>query len=936
MTPSKARTNPKLALLVLGAVAVMVQSTLTRAEDQVPAENRLERVEVTGSSIKQIQGETALPVQTFTAADIAKTGVTSVTDLIQALPAMQGFTSNSQSVNGGGAGLATASLHAIGEKYTLVLLNGHRVAPYDSGSIVNLNTLPISAIERVEVLTDGASAIYGADAIAGVVNFITKKDTQKGEFSANYYTPEQTGGGSYSIAASKGFGDLSTDRFNLFFAGNYDHQDALFASQRGFSRTGILNFYDQGAAQQVPLVSSNSVPANIPNINLSDGSTIKNINLYNLANGSCPAGQVKAGKRCLFDYPSTVQNIGASDRVNLFSSGRFNLDEKTSFFGEASYSRFYNDPQYAAPAQPGLNITAAALATDINPLLAGLGHPGVTAVSGTYNLRLFDAGGRKDRYTTDTTQFVVGVDSSIGAWDLTGQLNHSVTKYSDKVEGGYASKDKFDALIASGAWDPLTSLAGTATGLVAPIVLHQTVDETKSTLDIVSGRATNAALFKLPAGDAALGLGFEYGKQKYADSPSAISQGKNPQQPTFTDAIIGGSGGSLPVDASRKYWGAFTELVTPILENLEATLSARYDHYDAVSNGQTFDINSKATGSRFQPSKELLFRGSYGTGFRAPSLNNIASPAVSFGNTGFQACPPGLETVKPAVAALCTADKSEYNIQRVGNPSTGADALKPEKSTQWTIGFRFEPSSVPISAGADLWAVNLRDRIDYISQDTAFSNGIAFANLFTGANDPINGNPTLTFLQQPRNLGEAHYKGVDVDLSARLKTSLGRLTTHLRGTYMIQADYQVPGLDGYQTSLGLIGPDTNVVFRYQLNLLTSLESGDFTHTLAINFKPGYMDDTLDYNRVDAQGNNLTGARGYVQGRYVGAYYLLDWQTRYAFSKAFILTGGIKNLANTDPPFSLIDQGGTGNARGFDGRYTDPIGRQYYISGVYRF
>ena len=143
------------------------------------AQGTPQRVEITGSSIKRVDAETALPVTVIKREDIERSGFTTAADLIQSLPNMQGFITASKSVNGGGGGVTTASLHSIGSAYTLVLLNGRRLAPYNTGTTVNLNSIPLSMVDRIEVLTDGASAIYGADAIAGVVNFILKKNSKE-------------------------------------------------------------------------------------------------------------------------------------------------------------------------------------------------------------------------------------------------------------------------------------------------------------------------------------------------------------------------------------------------------------------------------------------------------------------------------------------------------------------------------------------------------------------------------------------------------------------------------------------------------------------------------------------------------------------------------------------------------------------------------------
>jgi iron complex outermembrane receptor protein len=263
-----------LATLLAGSV---------RAQDVTD----VQRVEITGSSIKRIAAEGSLPIQTLTLDDIKKSGATSVTELIQNLSSMQGFTTESQSVNGGGGGVTTASLHDLGSKYTLVLLNGHRMASFNTGSEVNLNGIPLSAVERVEVLSDGASALYGSDAIAGVVNFILKKDTTAGNIQAEVDVPQKAGGRSATASISKGFGDISKDHWNVFLAASFDKQQSLNASQRSFSKTGDLKFNDANGAEEVALLSSNTVPANAT-VNLSNGDTIY-INPNKLTSGSCAA-----------------------------------------------------------------------------------------------------------------------------------------------------------------------------------------------------------------------------------------------------------------------------------------------------------------------------------------------------------------------------------------------------------------------------------------------------------------------------------------------------------------------------------------------------------------------------------------------------------------------------------------------------------------------
>jgi len=204
----------------LGASLISLAAMAADTTAPAPATDLVEIV-VTGSSIAQRLDSSSLPVTLIGSEEIAKTGYTSTTDLLQNLPAMQGFVPASSSVNGGGAGITTAAVHSLPSKYTLVLVDGQRMAGFELAAVsgegfgVNLNSIPLDAVERVEVLTDGASALYGADAIAGVVNFVLKKDQTEGSAYYNASIPSQSGGGSWNAGMSKGFGSLSDDGWNI-------------------------------------------------------------------------------------------------------------------------------------------------------------------------------------------------------------------------------------------------------------------------------------------------------------------------------------------------------------------------------------------------------------------------------------------------------------------------------------------------------------------------------------------------------------------------------------------------------------------------------------------------------------------------------------------------------------------------------------------------
>jgi len=924
-------------LLALGATI----ATSAIAQETPDASTTTQRVEVTGSAIKRINVEGALPIQTLTQDDIKKSGVSTVTDLIQGLPVMQGFTTASQSVNGGGAGVTNASIHDIGASYTLVLLNGHRVASYGTGAEVDLSTIPLAAVDHVDVLTDGASALYGADAIAGVVNIVLKKDSTEGTLSLSLDVPQKVGGKSASASIAKGFGDLDRDHYNLFLAASFDKQQAVQASERSFSKTGgILKFKDGYGNQEVDIVSTNTPQANVyaPTLNSANTSG-KGTTIYYNPSTCSTANTIAINGICEYNYASTVEDIPASKKASFLANGRLDLSDKVSLFTNLMTSQSRVDARYAAPAASFV-LNSSQIATYVDPKLTN-GDTADTA-SDIAKVRLVGVGGRADGYKTNTLHAVIGTDVTMGKWDSTFSFTHSQHHWYDIAEGGYASANAIDALMKSGKFDPFSS--DPQADVLASTVLHQTLDQSRSTLDILSAH-TSTALATLPGGELSFAAGVDLTRQKYTERPSAIYMGT-------TDTVFGGTSGALPFDSSRNSGGGFVELDAPLTKTWEVNGSARFDSYGAVHNKDGYDADGNYTGptvqgrhsssttfklsSSFRPSKELLLRASLGTGFKMPTIGDISNPLVVGGVTGTHSCPANL----PAeLAAYCYSSPVEYNYESGGNPSTGAGALKPEKSTQWTLGFRIEPSPT-FSFGTDLWTVRLRDQISSVTEDTAFADGATYASLFSILPDSGTGVETLTFMSKPINTGTAFYQGLDLDAESHIATPVGRLTTRGHMTWMLHADYQSPGVDGYLNSMSKVGTDGQVTFRYQINASTSLEQGKFTHTLGFSFKPGYKDDTAHYCYNTSSGystaDDAPACTVDTPNRRVSSYALFDFQEKYDVSKALSVTGGIKNLFDRNPPFSIVDQSGTGNARGFDGRYTSSLGRTFQGSMTYKF
>jgi iron complex outermembrane receptor protein len=931
---------------VVGSAAFALPSAM--AADAAPT-----RIEITGSAIRRIEAEGALPVTVISRDAIDKSGSASVTELIQKLPAMTGgnFQQASSSVNGNGNGTTTAAIHALDQKYTLVLLNGRRVAPFGgfgaggADGSVNLQSIPLDAIERVEVLTDGASALYGSDAIAGVVNFITKKNLTDAAVFFNGSYPRQSGGGKWSAGISKGFGDLDTDGYNLLLSYSHDVQHQLMASQRDVSkRGGLITFNLNGKPVYFDQTSSNSLPGSVY---LDSGLSFSPY--FNL-NGNCGTNPAvfASGTKCRTNYAATVQDIPSSERDSLFVSGRFKLNADTALFAEAMYSKFDMKAAFAPPAQPmGLGTNdLAGRPLDIlwnKYVVPYQTANGDTSTGAQMRYRAFEAGGRTDNWETVAHHYVLGAEGTAIGWDYNASLTLSSNQDQDKLAGGYLDFNKFVNLIATGAYDPLVPLPGQT---LDPALLNGTFLKTKIAQDVLSLHASKD-LFELPGGRSSLGLGFDFTRQRLKQETSDIAQFGNgtAAQAGATNYAVGGFYGYVPMEASRRNYGAFAELLMPIAPKTEVTASVRFDRYDRVHNqapftqiannltplpaedeGNTFSHPTFKLSFRAQPMDGLLVRGSLGTGFKAPSVNQIAAPlAFSTNTSGSYVCPfPGTPT--------CVANGSgsqQWDLISAGNPASGDAGLKAETSHQWTLGGRWEPTKT-MSIGLDYWSVKLSDQIlSGMPEGYAFSNASSLANLFVSPYQDPAGYPTVALIQKPFNAGKVDYQGIDWELNFRDTLSFGKVSADLSGTHMLKADYELPG--GKQSDLGKFGSDNNVVFRDIVRLALGLQYAAFTHTFTVNYKSGYADQafTADSGNVtDADGNGVAYA-----GR-VSSYTTADWQTRWQYTKNLRFTFGISNIFNAAPPVSLKLVGG--NQVGYDGRYADPTGRAITAGASFRF
>lgn len=884
-------------------------------------EQPMQRVEVTGSAIKRINVEGALPVQTLTQETIAKTGATSVAELIQTLPAMQGFTISAIAAGSNSGGRVSASIHDIGESYTLVLLNGRRLAPQGSGSAVNLQAIPLSAVERVEVLTSGASALYGSDAIAGVINFILKKNKQGGDIEANYSTPTSNrAGDSKYVSASYGFGDLDTQGFNVLMSYRHDDQSQVRATDREFAKTAYLPFEYGGKQYIYDRTSTATIPANVT-VTFNDAKVAAAaFSPYLRQNGSCPElnfpslTNTAAIQNCSFDFVSQVEIVPENKRDSLFLKGSLKVGDNVSLFSDIAYSRFDLTARIASNTAPFTIATNSAMFTQyVNPYLTPAQRAaGIKSVAGNY--RTYDWGTRDSQTITESKHAVVGADIDVANWSVTTALTWSQNAIDERYVGGYAKNNEFRAMLANRSFDPFAPIGAQSPAtqeLIKNSIFHGSIREASTTLKAFDAKASRE-LFAMAGGAAAVAVGADYREYHYDQVANA------------TAADIYNFNTSPAYDMKRDNVGVFTELAAPLTKQIELTAALRYDKFsaidDAIQNRKFGSDQSKSTyefKARFQPTQQLLFRGSYGTGFKAPSMLDIAQPLV---NAGFTA---GNFDCPIADANKCRPGRTQYNVVSSGNEN-----LKPETSKQFTIGARWEPTA-RLSMGLDLWDVKIRDAVSAVSEQQAFADPVKFRDLFTDYTEPSTGNTYWAFRSSSVNIGRTHNRGIDWDITGRYRFGFGNLTATLNGTHTLKSDYTRPGTsDDWVNSMNYFGINNSVTFKNIARLVTTLDTGNLSNSIVVNYRNGYTDAAADVRDVAA---NATVRNFRLE---VPSFTTFDWQARFKFNEAITLRAGIKNLFDREPPLSLRNS--SGHQVGFDPRYADPLGRQFYLTGNYKF
>jgi iron complex outermembrane receptor protein len=909
-----------VAQAVSFAIAYAAFGAAAMAQDTSSAP--MQRVEVTGSSIKRATAETASPVQVVSREDLAKSGKGTVAEYLQTLTADGAGSLPTGFGNGFAAGSTAISLRGLGATSTLVLLNGRRMAPFaraDDGqkSFTDLSTVPMEAVERIEILKDGASSTYGADAIAGVVNIILRKDftglTTKTELGQSRYHDAEMAKGTLTW----GKGDLDTDGFNVMTNVEvYSNRELMNKARAGRDWIGHGDIRPWGYAANTQFAGGYITPgasSPTPTGALRDPKTGNYVSLPGCSQFSTTTAQDPAGG-CLW-YQDQFRSMQPQiNGFNLYARGTKNLDGDLQLYAEAGYSS--RDTSFTL-TPPSTSSTVAFPPNAANPtgvinygnaILVSASHP-QNPYGADVRLRysMFDVGPSTRSVDNAFNRFVVGIKGQKFGWDFDTAYVHSMSKldldYSNMINMkvlqaalGTPTSPYFPYYIG-------TQASKNPASLYAAMVTHAKSHSTTQ-LDIVDFKASRE-LLQLPGGAMGLAFGAEHRREKL-DNPSLSGT---------ADGSINAS--YVAAKGDQNVSAVFVEVAAPVIPTVELTGAVRYDKY------KNFSSTTPKVGAKWTPLKTFALRGTYSEGFRAPGPAEAGIESQSTGNSSVRdpvRCPGGVPAAGGATAADCAIS---IGAVKVGNP-----ALSPETSKGYTLGMVWDPLA-NTSMSVDAFKIRRENEINPLSYVEAAALPTAIRNdnnlVVNGVAIPNTG--TLLLSKAPyQNSSFTEIKGVDVDLKQRVKLGdygrgvLGLTWTHVASWARVEKNgtrYQYAGTHGNCDTSNCAGtPKDKISATASWDL-----SQKFNMTATANYRADMQNVYFAGDKCASTFANGNPAPGNCR---LASFTTVDLSARYAVSRNLQIYGSISNLFDKVSPLDPLTYGGMSynpmDASGAIGRY----------------
>ncbi len=783
-----------IRLAIGGAVAL----SASLAAPSAMAQDEQETVYVTGSRIGHGSDfESPSPVVTVDREAIENSGYTNLQQLLVKLPAAGNgtFSTRGNNQDSTGNGGAAISLRGLGADATLVLVNGRRVAISSfaesiTTNFVDINSIPVSAIERVEVLKDGASAVYGSDAVAGVINIVLRKDFEGLEFSTGY--GQTTSSGLDEVTASAIWG-TGSDAGNVTLIFDYFKNNSLLNSERG-----LLGSADQSSRGGLDQRSSRSVPGRF----IVDGTT--------MIDPACPPERT-FGQTCVFDYGPFNLLTPEAERSGLILLGRRDLGSDVELFTEIAVQ---HNTSIAQGAPTPLDESAGLSVPTTHPDNI---FPGATTID-IGRFRTVDAGPRQWDIETDNLRAVLGLRGGFGdwSWEVSAQRGRSESEQTGSRDQGWVRTDFLQQQIDLGNYNPFGGTVNDPD--VIDAITTSLVRRGKSDLTAFDATVTGS-LFDMPAGAVRVAAGLEYREEKISDVPDD----------QFQRGLIFGTE-SISAAASRDITSAFVEFAMPLLDTVELQVAGRYDDYSDF--GDT--VNPKVA-LRWEVTDSFALRGSWSEGFRAPSLAQIGL-GPSQESEFFQ------DTFGCAINPVyCT--NTDFLIVFAGNPD-----LEPEESESFNLGAVWRPTAA-FSLSVDFWDITQDNKIDEVPRIFIYNancNDQASTICVRGA--PLPGD-TLGPLQQLNsgfvNISSQSVQGVDLSLLYG-GLQVGGADVSIAFDYSRLLELERIELDG--TGLAFITRDLTGEYEYpedRATLRTDWVFGDFSVNGTLNYVGSFEDFGAD-------------------------------------------------------------------------------------------
>ncbi len=967
--------------MLVAAVPAMSQAAGTDVTDD-------KEIVVTGSLIKRNPNDSSLPLTIISNADLIREGINSPEQLVSLLSTNgngpDNLASNADVVGGaqrGTNGLSSANLRGQGAAATLVLLNGRRVAAHGlQGSAVDVNQIPFAAIERVEILKDGASAIYGTDAIGGVMNFITKTNFQG--LTLNGFTDftQQGDGTIYRLSATAGWGDLDTQGFNIMGAVSRSVNNVLNGSDRKFvngnqpSRglsvdtrgTPIATMFPNGANALFAPTGSLLSGVTLVEPGTTNVAATGGINYLDLP-GQAGCASVDGGMAydeqlwatpsarlaCSWDTGRAVVLQQPLNTLTYYGRATVKLGEHQLFAevtgSNAKSAKLFSNNQYSGnattlPLYYPRNAITAAVYDDVYNRLAAV-FPQIAANFGkpiAYRWRCLACGNREYKTTTDTLRVALGAEGPLfGSWDYRTGASYATSESSSVLGTGYHYRGIFSSATAaaasgiagavSGGIDPRAPTAPGASapgivgllnsGILNPFSLTQSAAAIAG-LNAVSATGTTlyggkyevyqadgsitGSLFELPGGTVKLAIGADYRRERYSFNGSAAAA---INQPEIFNVAFDNINALTP--KTRDVKAIYGEVLIPIFKPLEITLSGRYDHYTGF--GGTF--NPKVSG-KLQPFSWLMFRGSYNTGFRVPSFNQIFNGVTQSPN-------PGNTLVDPATCPAGGTVNVTPGCNQINPDSlTGGNLnLGPETSKQYSLGVVLTPSR-RFSASVDFWSINVDNTIGSLTIPQLLANQTLFPDRVIKTNGVI----TLLDLRAD-NIGSRRTQGLEIMLRGGIDAFGGILTAGLDGTYLLKKRERFIASGAFGPSLiGVFTYTGDLGLKWKHNAYITYTNEDLTLSFSQIYRDGYLNNTVPAAALTRPDYNVR----------VKPYIVYNLSAGIRIQKGLTLTAGVRNLFDTDPPFAITYDSNFGSGSSWEPRVADPRGRSFTMAVEVKF